>query len=156
MIFGGNGSNGLQLLANSDVQLAARSIVRCDDESALGRFEVALCDGADALFGVGNFLHTALLLQSVERSGDLTVRQQLDGRFKSRILLANNLIEFGSAHSGFLQLLEGAARFDPLMLASVTDQQHAVLGTKPCEELAHLVRAGKTRFIHKVEVLLVK
>ena len=103
---------------------------------------------------VGNFLHTALLLECVERSGDLARRQQFDGRFQSRVLLANDLIESGGAHSGFLQLLEGAARFDALMLADIADQKHAVIGTKPRKELAHLVGAGKARFIDKVEVLL--
>ena len=103
---------------------------------------------------VGNFLHTTLLLECVERSGDLARRQQFDGRFQSRVLLPNDLIESGRAHSGFLQLLEGAARFDALMLADIADQKHAVIGTKPRKELAHLVGAGKARFIDKVEVLL--
>ena len=103
---------------------------------------------------VGNFLHTALLLECVERSGDLARGQQFDGGFQSRVLLANDLIELGRAHSGFLQLLEGAARFDALMLADIADQKHAVMGTKPRKELADLVGAGKARFIDKVEVLL--
>ena len=83
MIFGRKASIGLQLLANSEVQLPSGSIVRRDDESILGRFDVALGDGADAVFCVGNFLHTALLLECVERCGDLACRQQFDGRFQS-------------------------------------------------------------------------
>src|SRR5208337_156279 len=102
MIFRRKASIGLQLLANSDVQLAAGSIVRRDDESIFGRFDVALGDGADAVFCVGNFLHTALLLECTERSGDLSRRQQFDGRFQSWILLAHDLIESGRTHSGFL------------------------------------------------------
>jgi hypothetical protein len=43
-------------------------------------------------------------------------------------LLANDLIELGRPHSGFLQLLEGAARFDALMLADIADQEHTVIG----------------------------
>ena len=39
------------------------------------------------------------------------------------------------------------------MLADVADQKHLVMGTKPRKELAHLVGAGKARFIDKVEVL---
>ena len=105
---------------------------------------------------VGNFPHPALLLECVERSGDLARRQQFDGGFQRRVFLANDLIELGGAHSGFLQLLERAARFDALMLAGVADQEHAVIGTKPRKELAHLVGAGKARFIDKVEVLLLR
>jgi hypothetical protein len=51
-------------------------------------------------------------------------------------------------------LLEGAARFDTLMLAGIADQKHAVIRTKPRKKLAHLTGAGKARFIDKVEVLL--
>src|SRR5208282_3709897 len=69
MIVRRKASIGLTLLANSDVQLAAGRIVRGDDESLLGRFDVALGDSADALFCVGNFLHPALLLECVERGG---------------------------------------------------------------------------------------
>ena len=39
------------------------------------------------------------------------------------------------------------------MLADIADQNHAVMGSKPRKELAHLVGAGKARFIDKVEVL---
>ena len=74
--------------------------------------------------------------------------------FQTRLLLANDLIESGGAHSGFLQLVERAAGFHGLMLAGIADENHAVVGTKPRKKLAHLVGAGKARFIDKVEVLL--
>ena len=67
--------------------------------------------------------------------------------------MTHDLIEFGRAHSGFLQLLKRAARFDSLMLADVADQKHVVVGTKPRKELADLVGAGEARFIDKVQVL---
>src|ERR1700681_2205283 len=104
MIFRGKGSIGLQLLANSDVQLAPGSIVRRDDESVLWGFDVTLCDAADALFCIGNFLHATLLLECVERSGDLARRQKFDDRSQSEVLLAHDLMESGGTHSGFLQL----------------------------------------------------
>ena len=94
------------------------------------------------------------MLECVERSGDLARRQEFDDRFQSGILLAHDLIESGRTHSGFLQLLEGAARFDALMLAGIADQKHTVIGTKPGKKLAHLIGAGEARFIDKVEVLL--
>src|SRR5258705_6563293 len=49
VIFRGNGSDGFQFLANRDVQRAAGSIVGGNDESVLGRFDVALSDDANAL-----------------------------------------------------------------------------------------------------------
>ena len=57
-------------------------------------------------------------------------------------------------HSGLLQLLEGAARFDALMLADIADQKHAVIGAESCKKLAHLVRAGKAGFVNKEELFL--
>src|ERR1039458_9545090 len=96
----------------------------------------------------------ALLLECVERSGDLARRQQFDGRFQSGVLLAHDLIESGGTHSGFLQLLEGAARFDALMLADIADQKHSILSADSFQELAHLIGARKARFIDKVKVLL--
>ena len=68
--------------------------------------------------------------------------------------MAHDRIESGCTHSGFLQLFEGAARFDTLMLAGIANRKHAVIGTKPRKKLAHLIGAGKARFIDKVEVLL--
>ena len=61
MIFRRKGADGLQLLAHGDVQFAAGSIVGRDDESVLGRLDIAPGDGADALFFIGNFLYAALL-----------------------------------------------------------------------------------------------
>src|ERR1700679_2157153 len=40
------------------------------------------------------------------------------------------------------------------MLADIPYKNHAVVGSKPRKELAHLVGAGKARFIDKVQVLL--
>ena len=96
----------------------------------------------------------ALLSERVERSGDLARGQQFDGGFQSRVFLTHDFIELGRAHPGFLQLLERAARFDSLMLADVADEKHVVIGTKPHKELADLVRAGKARFIDKVQLFL--
>jgi len=50
-------------------------------------------------------------------------------------------------------LLEGSARFHALMLADIADQKHAVIGGNSDKELAHLVGAGKARFIDEIEVL---
>jgi len=49
----------------------------------------------------------------------LARRKHFHGGFQSRVVLANDLIKLGRTHSGFLQLLEGAARFDALMLADI-------------------------------------
>ena len=103
---------------------------------------------------VGNLLHAALLLERFKGGGDLAFGQQFDSGFQRRVFLANDLVELGRAHSGLLQLLEWAACFDALMLARVADQEHAVVGAETRKELAHLVGAGKARFIDKVEVPL--
>ena len=40
------------------------------------------------------------------------------------------------------------------MLPRIADQQHTVLRSETGEKLAHLVGAGKARFVHKIEMLL--
>ena len=150
------GSIGFQFLTHGDIQLAAGGVVGRDDQGLFGRLDVASGDGADAFFRVGNLLHAALLLERFERGGDLAFGQQLDGGLQRRVFLADDLVELGRAHSGLLQLLERAARFDALMLAGVADQEYAVVGAEARKELAHLVGAGKARFIDKVEVPLVR
>src|SRR5580658_8005077 len=94
----------------------------------------------------------ALLLECVEGSGDLAGRQQFDGRFQSRVLLPNDVVQRRHTHSRLLQLLEGSARFHALMLADIADQKHTVIGGNSDKKLSHLVGAGKTRFIDEVEV----
>jgi hypothetical protein len=69
--------------------------------------------------------------------------------------LPNDLIKLGRAHSGLLQLLEWAACFDSLMLASVADQEYTVVAAETRKKLAHLVGAGEAGFIKEVEVPLV-
>ena len=82
-------------------------------------------------------------LECVERGRNMPSSQQYDGRFQCWVLLANDLIKSGCAHSGFLQLLERASRFDTLMLADIADQKHAVIGVNARKKLADLVRAGE-------------
>jgi len=40
------------------------------------------------------------------------------------------------------------------MLADIADQKHAVIRIKSGKKLAHLVGAGKARFVDKVEMTL--
>ena len=96
----------------------------------------------------------ALPLERFERGGNVTSGKLLDGRFQSRVFLADNLVELGRAHPGFLQLLEWTASLDALMLANVADEQYPVLRSEPCEEIPHLVGACQTRLINKVEMPL--
>ena len=87
-----------------------------------------------------------------ERGRDLAIGQHFDSGFERRVFLPDDLVELCGSHSSLLQLLKWAARFNALMLAHIADQQHAVIGTEAGEKLAHLVGAGKARFIDEVEM----
>ena len=156
VVFRGKGSIGLQLLANGDVQLAAGGVVRRNDESVLGRFDVALGNCADAFFcGWESPSRGPAVGVTSSAAETWPVASNSTADFRAGSLLADDLIELGCAHSGLLQLLEGAARFDALMLAGIADQQaRGHRDPSRREELAHLVGAGEARFIDKVEVLL--
>ena len=51
-----------------------------------------------------------------------------------------------------MQLLEGPAGLDALMLPSIANEQHAVIGAKAGHKFAHLVGACKARFINEIEM----
>ncbi len=40
------------------------------------------------------------------------------------------------------------------MLPRIADQQHTILRSETRKKLAHLVRGGKARLVHKIEMLL--
>ena len=154
MVLRCKGSIGFQLLTNCTVQLAAGGVVGRNNQRSLWRLDIAPGNCADAFFSVGNFLHAALFLERFKGSGYLAAGQQFDDGLQRRVFLPNDLVELGGAHSGLLQLLEGAACFYALVLPGVADQEYAVVGAETRKELAHLVGAGKTRFIDKLKVLL--
>ena len=80
----------------------------------------------------------------------------LDGLQQLRgFSLTHDLVKLCRFHSCNDQLLERFARFDPLMLAAVPDEQHAVAGFEFCEEVTDLFRTGKTGFIHHVKMTVV-
>jgi hypothetical protein len=69
-----------------------------------------------------------------------------------RVFLAHDLVKLRGLHPGLLHLLEGLAGIDPLMLASITDEENAVLRSDLLHETLHLPGAGETGFIDHVEV----
>jgi hypothetical protein len=79
----------------------------------------------------------------------------LDGFQQLRIFLAHDLCELRRLYSGLLQLLEGSAGIDALVLPNVSDEQHAVLRSDLFEEVTHLFRTGEARFIDQIQVTMV-
>jgi hypothetical protein len=84
----------------------------------------------------------------------LASRKHFDSGLEFRVLLADNLIKFGRAHSGFLQLFERSASLNALMLPRVADQQHTVMSSETGEKIAHLIGACEARFVHEIEMSL--
>ena len=93
---------GFQFLADCDVQLVPGSIVWRDDKCLFRRVGVAPGDGANAFSGIGNFRDATLFLKSVQRGRNLTCCEHFDSGFEFWVSLADDLIEFGRAHSGLL------------------------------------------------------
>ena len=94
------------------------------------------------------------MLEHLKGCGRLSLGKKLNGGFESRVFLADNLIQLCRPHSGLLQLFEWPSGFDALVLAGVADQEYAIVGTEPSKEVANLIRAGETRLIEEVEMLL--
>src|SRR5258708_2889364 len=81
-----------------------------------------------AAAGIGNFCHTPLLLQERDALCDFTPREMFYRFEQLRVLLPDDLIQFGGAHPSLHQLLEGLPGLDALMLPGIADEQYAVLG----------------------------
>ena len=71
---------------------------------------------------VGQLSHSTMLLQNVDTDLGFVLCQMLYGAQQLRVFLAHDLVELRGPHPGLLQLLEGFAGFDALMLPCVTDE----------------------------------
>jgi hypothetical protein len=108
------------------------------------------------LLRFGQLGDAALLLEKINTHLGLVLSQVFHRPEQFGVFLAHNLVEQGGPHSSLLQLFEGLARFDALMLPSISDQQHAVLRADLFEELAHLLGARKGRLVEHVEMAAVR
>ena len=76
---------------------------------------------------IGDLRNATLLLQQGDPLRNFAARQMLDRLKQFRgCSLTHDLVKLGGLHPGIDQLLERFARFDALMLAGVSDEQHAV------------------------------
>ena len=64
------------------------------------------------------------------------------------------LSRWARVHTGGLELCDTPAGVHGLVLPDVTDEEDPVVGLEPLEERVHLRRAGETRFVEDVEVLV--
>ena len=76
----------------------------------------------------------------------------LDCCEQAGVFLAHDGIELRGTQACLLQLLEGAAGVDTLMLTGVADDEHAILGADFLEESIDLAGAGKTRLVEQIEM----
>jgi hypothetical protein len=67
--------------------------------------------------------------------------------------LPYDLFESDRHHASILKLRKRPARLDRFMLPAVANQEHAVGGTQPMEELVDLACGCQRRFIEYVETL---
>jgi hypothetical protein len=95
-------------------------------------------------------------VKRAESSGDIAFSKRLHGGFECWTFLTNNFVEMRSPHSCLLQLLEWPASLNALVLACIANQKHSLLRPKSAEEFSDLVRACQARFVHEVEMPLLR
>ena len=153
MILRSDYAEGLQFGTDGLIDLTARGVVGRDDDGVVRVGSVASSNRRDTLLWIGNLRNAALLFQQGDALCDFAARQMLDRLQQFRgFSLTHDLVKLGGLHPGIDQLLEGLARLDSLMLAGVSDEQHAVAGFEFGEEVTDLFRAGETGFIHHVKM----
>jgi hypothetical protein len=97
-------------------------------------------------------MHTALALELRDRFPDAPVSEIVDDLFQPGILLPNDVVELRCAHAGILKLLEWPAGVHGLVLPRIANQDDPIIGTKPVEKLARLLRADETRLVDHVQL----
>ncbi len=143
LVIHGDNTAPLQLHTNRTVDLAPAGIVGGNDDGVLRLCGVVPCDRLNAFTAVLYLANAALLFQHGDACGRLVSGELLYRGQKGGILLAHDLLEHNCPHARVLHLLERLAGLDALMLASVADDEHAVLRTDLVQKVAHLPRAGQ-------------
>jgi hypothetical protein len=98
--------------------------------------------------------HTTLLVKTLDGGSHLAACQLLNDLLQLWIALTNDVIQRRRPHPGFLQSRERTARFDGLMLATISHQEHPIIPMETFDELVHLARACKRRPIEYIQALL--
>ena len=70
-------------------------------------------------------------------------RKLLDHSFQFGVFLAHDLFELYGLHASILQLCKRASSLDRFVLPPISDQQHAIIRTKPLNKLMHLPGRGE-------------
>ena len=97
------------------------------------------------------FVHAPLLPKLVDGGAHVAARQLLDDVLQGGVLLPHDVVQADRLDAGLLELLIRAAGLDGLMLADVADEQDAIVGTEPVQEVVHLLRAREARLVEHVE-----
>src|SRR5260370_29301008 len=112
---------------NHLIKLAARFVVRGDDQRFLRSLDERLRHRCDTFLTVGHLMDAALLLQVSQGLSNLTACELVHCMFECRISLTHDFIQMSGPHPSFLELLERPPCFNPLMLAYVTYEQYSVI-----------------------------
>src|SRR5215468_7925909 len=100
-------------------------------------------------------MNSALLFETFYGVRNISARELLNDLLKRWVLLPHDLIQPCKVHSCLLQLLIGPTSFNSLVLTLVPHKDYAVLVLHSMEELIHLPRAGKARFVQNVKTPLI-
>ncbi len=133
------------------VDVVSRPVVRRDHERVVRVADVLTGDRAQAVLPARNFMDAALAVEFVDCTVNFAARQALDNDLQIRVLLSNDVVQPRRRDAGVLQLLVGPAGVHRFMLASVANQQDAVLRFEALKKCVHLLGARQTGFIKHVQ-----
>jgi hypothetical protein len=146
-------------ISDGRVELATLVICRADNQHALTCLacgEILARDCLVPVFGYGDLAHSILTLEERQSVGDPAFGGECDSQPKVRVALAPDDFEAGDGHACLLHLIEGAPRFDCMMLPLVAEKDDAIdaLIVRLVEKPVHLPRGKEAGFVHDPELLL--
>ena len=146
----------LHRAVNHVVEILPRLVVGRDDERRVRVFDVLVGDGGEAFVARSDFVYTALVIESFDSPMHVAARKLFNDFLQLGIALPHDIVKMGGTDSRFLELVIRPAGLDGFMLAHVTDEQHAILGTETLQKRVHLSRARHARFVEDIQPLLIR
>ena len=141
----------LQEHMNAFVEVSAGAMIGRHHQRGIRIVDKGVGNRAESFVARGELVHAPLLVELFDRGADIAARQGLHDLFQRRVLLPDDRVEADRLEAGLLQLVIGSPRVHRLVLARIPDEEDAIVGAEPVEEVVHLLRTRQARFIDHIE-----
>src|SRR6266404_4903002 len=128
---------------NTFIDLGTRAVVRGHHQRVRRLLRIFLRNSCDALLMSANLVHSALPVKTLNGVLYVAPRKLFDHSFEFGVCLAHDLLQLYGLHASILQLCKWASSLDRFVLPPISDQQNAIIRTKPLDKFMHLPGRGE-------------